>query len=45
MKKSEEVNLKVKTQFKKLIAFELLFQNLALLILLPGAAEAAEETQ
>eukprot|EP00347_Sterkiella_histriomuscorum_P004007 403362109 len=46
LKKNDEQSFKVKTQFKKLIAFELLFHNLALLIMIPGSAGGvAEETQ
>ena len=45
MKKSEELALKLKPQFKKLLAFELLLHNLLLLVLLPGPEGATEESQ
>lgn len=45
MKKDNETSIKVKSQFKKLIAFELLFQNLALLLVIPGAGNLSEETK
>ena len=43
--KATEQGLKLKGQFKKLIAFELLFHNLILILLLPKSQALAEETK
>ncbi|CDW85691.1 dna polymerase v-like [Stylonychia lemnae] len=45
IKKNDEASIKAKAQFKKLIAFEMLFQNLSLLVLIPGEKQVADETK